>query len=96
MENPKLYIEELKKAFGDKEYFQIADLHAFYQSFEASVPKSTVNWRIYALVKEDVIQRIGRGTYKCGSGNNFLPQLPLFKIFDLAYWRDQCLCATLN
>jgi hypothetical protein len=75
MENPKLYIEELKKAFGDKEYFQIADLHAFYQSFEASVPKSTVNWRIYALVKEDVIQRIGRGTYKCGSGNNFLPQL---------------------
>ncbi len=75
MRNLKLHIEELKKVFGDKDYFQIADLHAFYQSFEASVPKSTVNWRINALVKENIIQRIGRGTYKYGSGNNFLPQI---------------------
>jgi len=75
MKNPKLHIEELKEVFGNKDSFQIADLHAFYQSFEASVPKSTVNWRVYALVNENIIQRIGRGTYKLGSGNNFLPQI---------------------
>ncbi len=75
MRNPKLHIDELKKVFGDKDSFQIADLNSFYQSFDASVPKSTVNWRIYALVNENIIQRIGRGTYKCGSGNNFLPQI---------------------
>ncbi|MFZ4402364.1 MAG: DUF6577 family protein [Bacteroidales bacterium] len=75
MKNAELHIEKLKKTFGNKTYFQINDLLAFYKSFDAKVAKSTVNWRIYSLVKAAIIQRIGRGTYKLGATNIFLPQI---------------------
>lgn len=75
MRTAELHIEELKEEFGNKDFFQIADLSAFYESFNPNVAKSTINWRIYALVKENIIQRIGRGTYKYGAGDIFTPQI---------------------
>jgi hypothetical protein len=75
MRQTDLHIQELQADFGNKEYFQVEDLFTFYQSFEPTVAKSTVNWRIYTLVKTDVIKRIGRGKYNCGIGNAFMPQI---------------------
>ncbi len=75
MRKTELHIEELKEMFGNNESFQIADLHAFFQSFDSKIAKSTVNWRIYSLVKTNIIQRIGHGTYKLGTGKLFLPQI---------------------
>jgi hypothetical protein len=76
MKKAELHIEELIKSFGDKDYFQLANLLAFYRSFDPTVGESTVNWRIRTLVKTGVIQRIGRGKYKYGMGNNYMPQIP--------------------
>ena len=75
MRKAELHIEKLKEEFENKDDFQVGDLIAFYQSFEPNVPASTVNWRIYSLVKANTIHRIGRGKYKFGSGNNFYPQI---------------------
>jgi hypothetical protein len=69
------HIQELKVAFGNKEYFLVEDLFALYQSFDPTVSKSTVNWRIYTFVKTEVIKRIGRGKYKFGNENYFKPQI---------------------
>ena len=68
-----LHIQELQAEFGNKEYFRMEDLFAFYQSFEPTIAKSTVNWRIHSLVKIDIINRIGRGKYKCGKESAFVP-----------------------
>lgn len=46
MKQTDLHIQELLAEFGNREYFQLEDLFAFYQSFEPTVAKSTVNWRI--------------------------------------------------
>jgi hypothetical protein len=82
MKDAELHIEELEEIFENKDSFQIDELHSFYRAFKESVPKSTVYWRINSLVKLGVIQRIGRGTYKYGSGHIFLPEMTL-KIFKI-------------
>lgn len=37
--------------------------------------KSTVNWRVYELVNRDVLERIGKGKFRLGSGTLFTPGL---------------------
>ncbi len=37
--------------------------------------KSTVNWRVYELVNRDILERIGKGKFRLGSGNLFTPEL---------------------
>jgi len=37
--------------------------------------KSTVNWRVYELVNRDVLERIGKGKFRLGSGILFTPGL---------------------
>ena len=37
--------------------------------------KSTVNWRIYTLVKEGVLTRIGRGQFALGKTDAYIPEL---------------------
>ncbi|MBP1677216.1 MAG: hypothetical protein H6Q20_1775 [Bacteroidetes bacterium] len=75
MRQTDLHIQELQTEFGDKEYFQVEDIFTFYQSFEPTIAKSTINWRIYTLVKTDVIKRIGRGKYNFENGKAFTPQI---------------------
>ncbi len=74
MKKAELHVEKLKEVFENKDHFQVAEIMAFYRSFDANTPKSTVSWRIYTLIENGIIQRIGRGIYKYGSGNNFIPQ----------------------
>ncbi len=47
----------------------------FYRTFELEVNKSTVNWRIYTLVKEGVLTRIGRGQFALGKTDAYIPEL---------------------
>ena len=75
MRKADLHIEELKKTFENSDYFQVADLFSFYQSLTPSIPKTTVNWRINSFVKSGLIHRIGRGKYKWGAENVFLPEI---------------------
>lgn len=49
------------------------DIFTFYQNYDAKVRKTTLNWRIYLLVNQVIIQRIGRGKYKLGEQKKFTP-----------------------
>ena len=47
----------------------------FYRTLEPEVKKTTVNWRIYSLVKEGILSRIGRGRFTLGKGDSYIPEL---------------------
>lgn len=51
----------------------VNDIVHFYQKADESIKKTTINWRIYKLVEEGVIQRTGRGKYKLGKQKEFNP-----------------------
>jgi hypothetical protein len=70
-----LHIQALEAAFKHHEYFGAGDLLAFYQVLEPSISKSTVNWRMHTLLQTNIICRVGRGKYKFGNANVFVPQI---------------------
>jgi hypothetical protein len=75
-----LHIDALKKTFGVRLEFTTADLLAFYRRFQPTIPTSTVNWRVYELVKTGVLERTGRGNFTFGPSISFLPVIrPSFK-----------------
>jgi hypothetical protein len=47
----------------------------FYEAIEPEVKKSTVNWRIYSLVQDGVLNRIGRGRFALGKSDAYIPEL---------------------
>tara|TARA_R110000868_G_scaffold411505_2_gene704797 strand:- start:1374 stop:2108 length:735 start_codon:yes stop_codon:yes gene_type:complete len=69
----KLHIKDLKKRFKEISPISLDDIVSFYRTFEESVKKTTVKWRVYALVDRGVIQRIGRGKYSLGKQKEFTP-----------------------
>ncbi|WMJ72894.1 hypothetical protein RCC89_06925 [Cytophagaceae bacterium ABcell3] len=48
---------------------------SFYRLKEPEVKKATINWRIYYLVQEGVLTRIGRGKFTIGAGKTYCPEL---------------------
>lgn len=70
-----LHIDKLKEAFTKNEVFTTSHIFQFYQKFEPGMLKSTVNWRVYELVNRDVLERIGKGKFRLGSGTLFTPDL---------------------
>lgn len=50
------------------------DIFKFYIKLEPEIKKTTLNWRIYSLVEQGVLQRIGRGKYKIGKQKEFVPE----------------------
>jgi hypothetical protein len=55
--------------------FSSADLMEFYRTFEPEVKKTTVNWRIYNLVQEGILNRVGRGKFSLGKGDAYIPEI---------------------
>jgi len=53
----------------------VNDIFSFYKKYESKVKKTTINWRIYTLIDDGVIQRVGRGKYKLGKQKEFKPLL---------------------
>jgi hypothetical protein len=47
----------------------------FYRTFEPEVKKTTVNWRIYNLVQEGILNRVGRGKFSLGKGDAYIPEI---------------------
>ncbi len=68
-------IDKLQKEFGSKNIIELKDIDAFYRKEEPSIPKTTVNWRVYALVQEGVLQRVGKGLYRLGKTEIFVPEI---------------------
>ncbi len=69
----KLNYTGIKKTFSNSKYISTDDLFNFYQSIEPTVKKKTVNWRIYKLVHNGKLQRIGRGKYILGKAKKYIP-----------------------
>lgn len=75
MTEDKLQIEKLENRFEHESIFENREIVEFYKQFEKDVKRTTVNWRIYELVKTGVLQRVGRGKFTLGEGKNYLPQI---------------------
>lgn len=72
----KLHIENLKYQFQSEMTFSSTDLMEFYRTFEPEVKKTTVNWRIYNLVQEGILNRVGRGKFSLGKkGEAYIPEI---------------------
>lgn len=70
-----LHIDKLKLAFTAADVFTTSDIVHFYKKFEPAIIKSTVNWRVYELVNRNILERIGKGKFRLGSGTTFIPDL---------------------
>lgn len=70
-----LHIEQLKQAFTSTDVFTTSDIVQFYKKFEPKILKPTVNWRVYELVNRNILERIGKGKFRLGSGTTFIPDL---------------------
>jgi len=71
----KLHIDQLKTYFKTKESFKSKEISDFYKTFEPELKQTTINWRIFSLVKKGVLQRIGRGKFALGEMNTFMPEI---------------------
>ncbi len=66
-------IEQLVRSFGDKQILEKSDFLAFYRQSDPLVKDTTVNWRIYNLVRSGVIERIGKGKFRFGNSRIWIP-----------------------
>ncbi|MCX6326030.1 MAG: hypothetical protein NT144_05190 [Bacteroidia bacterium] len=71
----KLYIPQFKIRFENKLVFSTIDILSFYREIEPDIPSTTVNWRVYKLVDNGIIVRIGRGKFKLGKGSFYFPEV---------------------
>ena len=67
--------ERIKNKFSGGDIISTDDLHKFYQLEEPAIKKTTVNWRIYELVQNGILQRIGRGKFVVGKSIHYVPEI---------------------
>ena len=73
--NGKLEIDRLQEQLGDKSILSLRDIDTFYREKEPSIPKTTVSWRIYSLLQQGILQRVGHGKYSFGKARYFIPKV---------------------
>lgn len=71
----KLKKEHIKNKFVSSEIVLTDDLFKYYREAEPEIKRSTVNWRIYELVQNGTLQRIGRGKYIVGTELKYSPEI---------------------
>jgi hypothetical protein len=71
----KLDIERFKEQLGQKDMIMLKDIDAFYKEKEPSISKFTISWRIYSLLQQGILQRIGHGKYSFGTTQYYVPKI---------------------
>ena len=71
----KLHTDSIKHHFKNKAIFETKDIFDFYEHFDKDIKPTTINWRVYALVQEGVLQRTGRGKFSLGEGRKYIPEI---------------------
>jgi len=61
--------------FKNRESFETTDIANFFNGFEPNISQTTVNWRVFTLVKQGVLKRIGKGVFTLGTMNYFVPEI---------------------
>jgi len=67
--------DTLFKYFENRESFTTNDVNDFFSQTQPAIKRATVNWRIYNLIQQGLLKRIGRGIYSLGKENCFSPIL---------------------
>lgn len=68
-----LHIEKFKEVFKGDRIIETPDIIEFYSTREPEIKNTTINWRIYSLVKKGVIKRVGRGRFEIGTNRIYSP-----------------------
>ena len=68
-----LHIEKFKEVFKGERIIETPDIIEFYSTREPEIKNTTINWRIYSLVKKGVIKRVGRGRFEIGTNRIYSP-----------------------
>lgn len=71
-----LKTKQLKQHFAKADSISIDQIYKFYNAGKSVIPKSTLRWRIYKLLNEGVLKRIGRGRYEFGTEVIYQPDTP--------------------
>jgi len=67
--------DTLFKYFENRKSFTTNDVYGFFSQTQPTIKRATVNWRIYNLIQQGLLKRIGRGIYSLGKENCFSPIL---------------------
>lgn len=67
-------ISSIKERFGQSNSIGLDELYRFFKESEPDLLKSTFNWRIFELVKQFELKRVGRGQLMIGPDVSFSPQ----------------------
>jgi hypothetical protein len=67
--------DALSQHFKERKSFTTNDVSDFFAQTDSDIKRATVNWRIYELVRQGSLKRIGRGMYALGQADSFLPVL---------------------
>jgi hypothetical protein len=73
----RLYLDDFHRHFKDDDIFETSDIADFYHSMPEQLTLSTINWRIYSLIQRGILQRVGRGKFRTGKTQVFIPDIPL-------------------
>ncbi len=55
--------------------FTTSDIVEFYSKHESEIPRKTVNWRVYELVIQGVLERVGKGKFRLGHTKKYSPEI---------------------
>lgn len=53
--------------------FKTSDIAAWFRKSEPDLKGSTINWRVYELVKDGVITRVSKGVFRIGEKRSYRP-----------------------
>jgi hypothetical protein len=67
-------IVKFKKNLKGKSVITTENIASYYWLKEPDIPKTTINWRIYILVKIGILKRVGKGLFQFGETQNFVPK----------------------
>ena len=65
--------EEIINHFRPIELFKTSDIAAWLRESEPDLKDSTINWRVYELVKDGVLTRVSKGVFKIGENRSYKP-----------------------
>ena len=53
--------------------FKTSDIAAWFRESEPDLKDSSINWRVYVLVKDGVLSRVSKGVFKIGESRSYNP-----------------------
>ena len=71
MQNNRDFIEYFKTF----DTFTTADITSYFRKKEPELKQTTINWRVYALVNDQIISRVSKGIFRVASEKKYIPQL---------------------